>query len=147
MRAACLGILCASRLPACSVLATAWSKSAKRRSICIPTRAVLTTFHRCPGRNSEQHSMYAEQWKLTRQLPGFLAGRTAAAMQAVSPPQQCHGSDWAGTEMRSFRWCRYSATPECIAQHHAKRCACDVIVDAFAGVGGNAIQFAHTCNR
>ena len=39
----------------------------------------------------------------------------------------------------------YSVTPECIAQHIAKRCACDVIVDAFCGIGGNTIQFARTC--
>ena len=38
-------------------------------------------------------------------------------------------------------------TPERIAQHIADRCRCDVVVDAFCGVGGNAIQFAFTCNR
>ena len=27
------------------------------------------------------------------------------------------------------------------------QCRCSVIVDAFAGVGGNAIQFAQTCDR
>jgi len=41
----------------------------------------------------------------------------------------------------------YSVTPEQIAVHTAQRCACDVIVDAFCGVGGNAIQFARTCGR
>ena len=30
---------------------------------------------------------------------------------------------------------------------HRERCRCDVVVDAFAGVGGNAIQFAFTCER
>jgi trimethylguanosine synthase len=38
-------------------------------------------------------------------------------------------------------------TPEKIAIHHAERCRCDIIVDAFCGVGGNAIQFAFTCER
>ena len=41
----------------------------------------------------------------------------------------------------------FSVTPEAIAEHHAYRCQTDVIVDAFAGVGGNAIQFALTCHR
>ncbi|KAG0302739.1 Trimethylguanosine synthase [Dissophora globulifera] len=41
----------------------------------------------------------------------------------------------------------YSVTPEKIALHIAERCACDVIIDAFCGVGGNAIQFALTCHR
>ncbi|KAI8808912.1 RNA cap guanine-N2 methyltransferase-domain-containing protein [Cladochytrium replicatum] len=40
----------------------------------------------------------------------------------------------------------YSVTPEKIAAHISERCKCDVIVDAFCGVGGNAIQFARTCN-
>ncbi|XP_060084227.1 trimethylguanosine synthase-like [Ylistrum balloti] len=41
----------------------------------------------------------------------------------------------------------FSVTPEKIAEHIADRCRCDVIVDAFCGVGGNAIQFAFTCER
>ena len=41
----------------------------------------------------------------------------------------------------------FSATPEKIAEHLASRCQCDLIVDAFCGVGSNAIQFAHTCER
>lgn len=42
----------------------------------------------------------------------------------------------------------YSVTPECVAFRIAKRCATDrVIVDLFAGAGGNAIQFAMTCNK
>ncbi|XP_043208715.1 trimethylguanosine synthase-like [Amphibalanus amphitrite] len=39
----------------------------------------------------------------------------------------------------------FSVTPERIARHIADRCRSDVIVDAFCGVGGNAIQFAATC--
>ena len=41
----------------------------------------------------------------------------------------------------------FSVTPEKIAEHIAERCQCDVIVDAFCGVGGNSIQFAFSCNH
>ena len=41
----------------------------------------------------------------------------------------------------------FSVTPEKIAEHIADRCRCDVIVDAFCGVGGNTIQFAFSCER
>ena len=35
----------------------------------------------------------------------------------------------------------------CVRRQVAKRCRCDVVIDAFAGAGGNAIQFAFTCER
>jgi len=41
----------------------------------------------------------------------------------------------------------FSITPHPIAAHIAERCRCDVIVDAFCGVGGNTIEFARTCER
>jgi len=41
----------------------------------------------------------------------------------------------------------FSVTPEVLAGYIAERCCCDLIIDAFAGVGGNAIQFAFTCER
>ncbi|KAL1746592.1 RNA cap guanine-N2 methyltransferase-domain-containing protein [Schizophyllum fasciatum] len=41
----------------------------------------------------------------------------------------------------------YSITPEAIANQIAERCRCDTILDAFCGVGGNAIAFAQTCQR
>ncbi|RIA91568.1 RNA cap guanine-N2 methyltransferase-domain-containing protein [Glomus cerebriforme] len=41
----------------------------------------------------------------------------------------------------------YSVTPEYLAEYLAKRCACDTIIDAMCGVGGNAIQFAKTCKK
>ncbi|KAL4235706.1 Trimethylguanosine synthase [Mactra antiquata] len=41
----------------------------------------------------------------------------------------------------------FSVTPEKIAEHIADRCQCDVVIDAFCGVGGNTIQFAYTCER
>lgn len=55
-----------------------------------------------------------------------------------------------GVRLDETAW--YSVTPESIATHHAVRCSsielnCEtmssiVILDAFCGVGGNAIQFA-----
>ncbi|XP_014109466.1 PREDICTED: trimethylguanosine synthase [Pseudopodoces humilis] len=45
----------------------------------------------------------------------------------------------------------FSVTPEKIAEHIAVRVSqsfnCDIVVDAFCGVGGNAIQFALTSKR
>lgn len=41
----------------------------------------------------------------------------------------------------------FSVTPEGIARHIAQRCQSDVVIDAFCGCGGNAIQFAFTCER
>jgi hypothetical protein len=41
----------------------------------------------------------------------------------------------------------YSVTPEVVASHQADMASCDVMVDAFAGCGGNAIQFARTCKQ
>ena len=41
----------------------------------------------------------------------------------------------------------YSVTPERVADQIAERCRCDTILDAFCGVGGNAIAFAKTCER
>lgn len=41
----------------------------------------------------------------------------------------------------------FSVTPEKVAKQTARRLAGDIIVDAFCGCGGNAIQFAKTCNR
>ena len=38
-------------------------------------------------------------------------------------------------------------TPEAIANQIAERCRCDTIIDAFCGVGGNAIAFAKVCER
>ncbi|KAF9428217.1 Trimethylguanosine synthase [Podila epigama] len=50
-----------------------------------------------------------------------------------------------GIKMDKEGW--YSVTPERIAEHIAQRCASDIIIDAFCGVGGNTIQFALTCHR
>jgi len=51
----------------------------------------------------------------------------------------------AGCLLDRVGW--YSITPELIANRIAERCRCDTIVDAFCGVGGNAIAFAQTCER
>ena len=50
-----------------------------------------------------------------------------------------------GIKMDPQGW--YSVTPEAIARRIASRCRSDTIIDAFCGVGGNAIQFAHTCSH
>ncbi|ENN73511.1 hypothetical protein YQE_09762, partial [Dendroctonus ponderosae] len=50
-----------------------------------------------------------------------------------------------GIKLDEESW--YSVTPELVAKHAAEKCACDVIVDAFCGAGGNSIQFALTCSR
>lgn len=41
----------------------------------------------------------------------------------------------------------FSVTPEKVAAFTAERCACDLIIDAFCGAGGNTIQFAKTCRK
>jgi len=41
----------------------------------------------------------------------------------------------------------FSVTPEIIARHQARKMQTDLIVDAFCGAGGNAIQFALTCGH
>lgn len=41
----------------------------------------------------------------------------------------------------------FSVTPEKVAKHMAERLKCHIIVDGFCGSGGNAIQFAHTCDK
>ena len=41
----------------------------------------------------------------------------------------------------------FSVTPESLALFTAIRCACGVVIDAFAGIGGNAIQLARTCGH
>jgi hypothetical protein len=41
----------------------------------------------------------------------------------------------------------FSVTPEKVAEITALRCKCDLIIDAFCGVGGNTIQFAKVCER
>lgn len=48
---------------------------------------------------------------------------------------------------RLFAESWFSVTPEKVAAHAAERCRCDLIVDGFCGVGGNAIQFAMTCSK
>lgn len=55
------------------------------------------------------------------------------------------------TQIFSFTEGWFSVTPEKIAEHIAGRVSqsfkCDIVVDAFCGVGGNTIQFALTGKR
>lgn len=41
----------------------------------------------------------------------------------------------------------FSVTPEKVARHLAERLKCCILVDGFCGSGGNAIQFAETCDK
>ncbi|XP_047335069.1 trimethylguanosine synthase-like [Impatiens glandulifera] len=50
-----------------------------------------------------------------------------------------------GIQMDEEGW--FSVTPEDIAIKQADRCTGSVVIDAFAGVGGNAIQFARKCHH
>ncbi|ETV95739.1 hypothetical protein, variant [Aphanomyces invadans] len=86
-------------------------------------------------------------------------GTNAAVLPPHKKPTRIHPSlqkYWAqryalfskfddGIEMDHEGW--FSVTPEVIAAHHATRIACDVVVDAFTGCGGNAIQLARTCRH
>ena len=51
----------------------------------------------------------------------------------------------SGVKMDEEGW--FSVTPEAIARHQASRSGHGIIIDCFAGVGGNAIQFAKTGNH
>jgi len=50
-----------------------------------------------------------------------------------------------GIKMDKESW--YSVTPEAIAKQIAHRARCKLVVDGFCGAGGNAIQFAFTCDK
>lgn len=50
-----------------------------------------------------------------------------------------------GIQLDRESW--FSVSPEKVAAHTAVRCACDIVIDAFCGAGGNTIQFAKTCQR
>ena len=81
-------------------------------------------------------------------------------LQTKNPLENVHDKYWnqryryfsrfdEGIKMDEEAW--YSVTPERIAEHIAKRCCLHdsniVIVDAFTGAGGNAIQFARFCSQ
>ncbi|KAL8442881.1 hypothetical protein Emed_007096 [Eimeria media] len=92
----------------------------------------------------------------------------AAEVWAYSPPQEAAGSfmgkrqnckneeeqRWRmrrelfsrfdnGIQLDDDMW--WSVTPEQLAAHTAERCRCPLLLDGFAGAGGNAIAFARTC--
>ncbi|KAL3320700.1 hypothetical protein Ciccas_000636 [Cichlidogyrus casuarinus] len=48
-----------------------------------------------------------------------------------------------GIELDKESW--FSVTPETIARRQAEVCSCDVLLDAFCGVGGNSVHFPQTC--
>jgi len=50
-----------------------------------------------------------------------------------------------GVQLDETSW--FSVTPELIAKRIAEKCRCSTILDVCTGAGGNAIQFALTCDQ
>ena len=112
------------------------------------TDSQSTFEHVCPD---ETHS---EESSITAEGSGEKSLNTTE--NESNPPDQSLAKYWhqryrlfslydEGIKMDDEAW--FSVTPERIAKHIAHRCRCDLIIDAFCGVGGNSIQFAFTCER
>ncbi|KAJ7281968.1 S-adenosyl-L-methionine-dependent methyltransferase [Mycena rebaudengoi] len=79
---------------------------------------------------------YTHASQVPENLQKYFAQRTRFLSLYSSPP---------GCLLDAEGW--YSITPERVADRIAERCRSDTILDAFCGVGGNAIAFAKTCER
>ncbi|ESK91336.1 tgs1 protein [Moniliophthora roreri MCA 2997] len=79
---------------------------------------------------------YQEEWEVPEPLKKYFFQRTRYFSLYSTPP---------GCLLDEEGW--YSVTPERIANQIAERCRCHTVLDAFCGVGGNAIAFAKTCQR
>lgn len=82
------------------------------------------------------------------------SGPSAAALAVLAAQHETDVKYWVQRYTYFSLWdrgCRldrvgwFSVTPERIAAHQSERCRCDTIIDAYAGVGGNTIQFAMQC--
>ncbi|KAL6606776.1 hypothetical protein ACP70R_042429 [Stipagrostis hirtigluma subsp. patula] len=119
------------------LVATA-TKTARRRLAAKPT-------HRVAGPKRPKRPEAAAE-EPSEQAVEARAPDAAAAEAAVAGKYWAHRYSLFSLYDRGVRldaegW--YSATPEAIAASQAARAAPhDVVVDAFAGVGGNSIQFA-----
>ncbi|RHY36009.1 hypothetical protein DYB25_007700 [Aphanomyces astaci] len=92
-------------------------------------------------RSARHHDLHAVEDELHREKQ---AVRLLAHEQAK---QAALVTDLRAQLLPHTRHKRKMVTPEVIAAHHATRIACDVVVDAFTGCGGNAIQLAMTCRH
>eukprot|EP00899_Mesostigma_viride_P002213 jgi/Mesvir1/11993/Mv00299-RA.2 len=92
------------------------------------------------------------------------AGALGVAVEVAEATEE-EGTAGVSDELRKYFWQRYrlfsrfdegiqldpeswySVTPERMAAHHARRCACSFVVDPFCGAGGNTIQLAMRCEH
>ncbi|KAF9454476.1 S-adenosyl-L-methionine-dependent methyltransferase [Macrolepiota fuliginosa MF-IS2] len=105
-----------------------------------PAGAIVHTI--APGKNAIRYDAtglvptYNDVSQVPEHLKKYFSQRTRFFSLYDKPP---------GCLLDEEGW--YSITPERIADQIAERCRCDVILDAFCGVGGNTIAFAKTCER
>lgn len=83
-------------------------------------------------------------------IPHFVINKSSQITESLRKYWFQRYSLWSkfdeGIWMDDQGW--YSVTPEKIAESIAERCkGYDIVIDAFCGCGGNAIQFAKTCHR
>ncbi|XP_078429750.1 S-adenosyl-L-methionine-dependent methyltransferases superfamily protein isoform X2 [Wolffia australiana] len=121
------------------------------RTISLP-EAVLTS-----GLSNDYHCSSKSKKKKKMQRIGTNQKRLTEQIKEQSPDWENEGLSFrtakywcqryslfsrfdSGVQMDEEGW--FSVTPEAIAKHQASRCGSGLVIDAFTGVGGNAIQFA-----
>ncbi|CAL9135837.1 unnamed protein product [Musa acuminata var. zebrina] len=86
----------------------------------------------------------ARRQKSEPKSPGVYEGVSASTFKYWCQRYSLFTRYDSGIKLDEEGW--FSVTPEPIARHHANRCGGGVVIDCFAGVGGNAIQFAIKSN-